>query len=95
MSDNEMKVVKLMLIPEFEDAMIGVARHNGNNIAVYDMNACIEIMIDGGLEAEDAARILTDKIDSQYRSPEHAAFVWSYSDVIKRNRDEILLSGNN
>ncbi len=95
MSDENIKVVKMLLIPEFEDAMIGVARHNGNNIAVYDMNACIEIMMDGGLEADDAARILTEKIDNHYRSPQHAAFVWSYSEVLRQTREDILLGGNN
>ncbi len=95
MSDKETAVFKVMLVPEFEDALIGIARHNGNMVAVYDMNGCIEIMVNDGMKAEAAVRWLTDKIDNEFNEDHCPAFVVTYSSMVRKHTNRMQLHGNN
>lgn len=79
MSEKETTYFKVMLVPEFESAMLGIARHNGNMVAVYDMNKCIDIMVRDGMKPGCAVRYLTSKIDNEYNEDHCPAFVVTYS----------------
>jgi len=85
---------KVMLVPEFESAMLGIARHNGNMVAVYDMNKCIDIMVRDGMKPGCAVRHLTDKIDNEYNKDHCPAFVVTYSEKVNAKIGS-MLNGNN
>lgn len=85
---------KVMLVPEFQSALVGIARHNGNMIAVYDMNKCIDIMVKDGMKPGCAVRHLTDKIDSEYNEDHCPAFVVTYSEKVNTKIGS-MLNGNN
>jgi hypothetical protein len=85
---------KVMLVPEFESAMLGIARHNGNMVAVYDMNACIDIMVADGMKPGCAVRYLTSKIDNEYNEDHCPAFVVTYSDK-NATKMGLTLNGKN
>jgi chemotaxis signal transduction protein len=94
MSEHQETVFKVMLVPEFEDALLGIARHNGNMIAVYDMNKCIEIMVSEGMKPGCAVKYLTSKIDDDYNEDHCPAFIVKYAPDSMMTR-ATLLNGNN
>ncbi len=81
---------KVMLVPEFGEAMIGIARHNGNMVAVYDMNRCIEIMVRDGMNPGCAF----DKIDSEYNEDHCPAFIVNFAEKSEAHKNA-LINGNN
>lgn len=85
---------KVMLVPEFGQAMIGIARHNGNMVAVYDMNRCIEIMVRDGMDPDCAFNYLTDKIDSEYNENHCPAFIINFAEKSEAHKNA-LINGNN
>jgi hypothetical protein len=93
MSDKT-EFFKVMLVPEFESAMLGIARHNGNMVAVYDMSKCIDIMVQDGMKPGCAVRYLTSKIDNEYNEDHCPAFVVTYSDKAQSELG-LILNGNN
>lgn len=92
MNNKEFKVV---LAPDFEKSMIGIARHNGQMIAVYDFKSCIATMVEGGMHPIQAAKELADNIDNDPHGERSPAFVISYSQVIHDFNKEICVHGNN
>jgi hypothetical protein len=95
MHNTEPQAFKVILMPDFENAMIGIARHNGNMVAVYDFGKCIDIMVEDGMKPECAVRYLTDKIDKEMKDERGPAFVVSYSNTVKQFSSMISMHGNN
>ena len=95
MSEEEAIYFKVMLVPEFGSAMLGIARHNGNMIAVYDMNKCIDIMVRDGMKPGCAVRWLTDKIDNEFNEKHCPAFVVTHGEGSPKNANGMPLNGNN
>jgi hypothetical protein len=67
---------QVMLADGYEEAFIGIARRfDGAPFAVYNRNKCIEILIEGGLNRDEAEEYFQFNVEGAYVGENTPAFL--------------------
>jgi hypothetical protein len=78
-----------VLFDGFEDAIIGIAeRCSQPLVVVYDAEKCVEILIDGGMEPEDAAEWFSVNTLGTWAGEMTPLFLWHYKEEIDDADDD-------
>ena len=72
-----------VLFPEFEDALMGVLRQAGREpVALYCYERCVKLLMEEGLDAEEAIEYMEFNVVGAYIGPYTPAFSCGSSQLL-------------
>jgi len=74
---NEVVEDSILLADGFDEAFLGIATRCGQPpVAVYDADRCIQLLVDGGMEYEEAMEYYSFNIEGAWVGPGTPCFIW-------------------